>query len=118
METSKPTTTPNIYSKPEDIRYAFPMVGNVITKAPGVFGGQPEMQAVVQTGMTLRDYFASQALSSDVISATVIEFHHNLSENRSPNEADIEIKNFSSAVANMCYTVADAMLAERSKVKP
>lgn len=103
MET-KPTATTNPgLAAPEQIHYAFPMVGTVVTKAPML--GQPTMQSFVQTGMTLRDYFAAQALCHSV---PVFSLE---SERESTREECAKL-------ARECYTIADAMIAERSKVKP
>lgn len=60
-----------------------------------------------QKGMTLRDYFAGQAL------ATVLLGNH-YDENGYALSADMRPK----AYAQDAYQIADAMLAERSKSHP
>lgn len=97
METSKPTTTTNATAQPESIQYAFPMVGTIVSEAKML--QQPKMMSFVQTGMTLRDYFAAVALST-------MRF-----DDYSDDYSDREI-------ARQAYGLADAMLAERSKVTP
>lgn len=53
-------------------------------------------------GMTLRDYFAAKALSGMLADPAVGTSH------KSPQEG-------AAALANVCYMLADAMLAERAK---
>lgn len=54
------------------------------------------------SGMTLRDYFAAKALSGMLADPAVGTSH------KSPQEG-------AAALANVCYMLADAMLAERAK---
>lgn len=55
-------------------------------------------------GMTLRDYFAAQALPSAIAH---MEF-------RGP----AELQDMSGSIARACYFLADAMMAERSRSCP
>jgi len=55
-------------------------------------------------GMTLRDWFAGQALASALVGATDLD-------TMTPNER----KQIWGSVAGIMYELADAMLAERSK---
>lgn len=96
----KPTTTASGFTaEPANTQYAFPMVGTVVTEARMM--QQPKMTSFVQTGMTLRDYFAGEALPLYVYIVGRID----------PNTMDERL------IAQWSYKLADAMIAERSKVK-
>lgn len=59
---------------------------------------------VHHTGMTLRDWFASQALSNlpvDMFEAAM--------------NADVPVAQARAGIAKACYQLADAMLAERAR---
>ena len=49
-------------------------------------------------GMTLRDYFAGQAMAGEITTWT-----------------DTELKDYARKVARRCYAISDAMIEERSK---
>jgi len=78
---------------PQNVQFAFPCIGSMVVKKTTL--GQPEMVSAYQTGMSLRDYFAGQAASA----------------------IDVSDYNEFESVARDCYKLADAMIAERSKVK-
>lgn len=58
---------------------------------------------VYNSGMTLRDYFAGQALVGFMLSQIVVVLSGH----------DIDEKTADKDAAEVCYNVADAMLAER-----
>ena len=58
--------------------------------------------AFAETGMSLRDYFAGQALA-------VLNYHNVLATVMTPTDVEPEIRN----VAALSYRIADAMLKER-----
>ena len=58
-------------------------------------------------GMTLRDYFASKALAGFCNSKDILL--------ASQEHAEMVNKEESTVIAEMCYELADAMLAERNK---
>ena len=58
---------------------------------------------VLEHGMTLRDYFAGQALAGDMANGCEGIFHD-----------DVDQKNLLSR-ASLMYRMADAMIAERNK---
>ncbi|WP_333571343.1 hypothetical protein [Sphingomonas sp.] len=76
-----------------DNPFAFPCVDQRDANGVGLTEGSP--------GMTLRDYFAGQALPETIKLA----------------EADPRVtsSNIDATVARACYALADAMLAERAK---
>ena len=59
---------------------------------------------VQQRGMTLRDYFAGQALMGSLANSTR---HANFSPN--------DLNAYCSVTADVAYSMADAMIAEREK---
>lgn len=58
-------------------------------------------------GMTLRDYFAAQAISALWSSAEIIDRIANNGENNGLT--------YGEAISKECYKIADAMIAERNK---
>lgn len=72
---------------------AFPRPASAVEVLPGTGGGNIDLGA---DGMTLRDWFAGQALTRVLI------------------EWPLDGKN-KTIVARQCYELADAMLAERSR---
>lgn len=60
-------------------------------------------------GMTLRDWFAGQAIGA-IIAATSAGQHKPVKNGKAVTQASIE-----AGIAEDAYTVADAMLAERAK---
>jgi hypothetical protein len=62
----------------------------------------------ISDGMSLRDWFAGQALAGLVANANLLDF---LDEGQRP----VSDKDFASVISKGAYFYADAMLAERSK---
>jgi len=82
-------------------------IEKVIEKGGAAFPMQqtmPDGSTFSCFGMTMRDYFAAQALngclSYSVLNETWGDYHNNCSD---------------SSLAEKCYRLADAMLAERKK---
>lgn len=65
-----------------------------------------------QEGMTLRDYFAAQALVCPEVS-TPLEFIEQEHSEMSPNQRDAARAYHFKAMAQRSYALADAMLAAR-----
>lgn len=90
-------------SKQQELREgdlpAFPMIGGAPTGKFNLGSGVPEVMVVVQSGMTLRDWFAGQALKS------FLKF-----EGEQIGEHVYDFKN----VCSDAYRIADAMLKQRA----
>jgi hypothetical protein len=85
---------------PQNVQFAFPCIGSMVVKKTTL--GQPEMVSAYQTGMSLRDYFAGEAIHQ-----SFADLAHLF---RFDNEDE-----FITHVAVLSYKLADAMIAERSK---
>lgn len=59
-------------------------------------------------GMTLRDYFAGQALMGSLADTENLEALHRMQEPKTARESR-------AALVRVCYELADAMIAERAK---
>lgn len=95
---------------PQQVQFAFPCIGSMVVKKTTL--GQPEMVSAYQTGMSLRDYFAGQCLG-DIVAKVAMAYDWEKERKTNPQ--------WSEKFFGMCsvdaYRMADAMIAERSKVK-
>ena len=89
----------------EDIKFAFPYR---TTDADG--------DGEVRAGMTLRDYFAGQALAALMSHDLLASFAKEYVEKVKPTASEVAYKQrVRAGIAATAYVIADAMIAERDK---